>query len=93
MMQHAPQPCVVFTDQPGGRGDWHGADQGHDQSLKQQGEAAVRTGPGHHRLLHAATVATNPRHARVKERLMLEEIEMPPGLRSGVVDRTVSRAA
>lgn len=57
VMQHAPQPCVVFPHHPRHGPDRHGRNHGHQQGLEQQSEAAVGSCPGHADLPDAARVA------------------------------------
>lgn len=92
VVQHTPQPCVVFTHHPGHGPDRHGRNQGHEQRLEQQGEAAVGSCPGHVGLPDAARVAADPRYASVQISLMLEEVEMAPRHLLGVVGGAVRGA-
>src|SRR5208283_4235846 len=55
--------------------------------LEQQRETRSRSRPRRGDLMHAALRADRSRHARVQQRAMLEEIQMPPGLVFRVVDR------
>jgi hypothetical protein len=92
-VNHAPQPGVVLADDAGHGLDRHGGDHGHQQRLEQQSEAAVWPRPWHADRLDAAPIAADPWHAGVEVGLMLEEVEMAPGLPLGVVGRAVGRAA
>ena len=93
VVNHAPQPGVVLADDAGHGLDRHGGDHGHQQRLEQQSEAAVWPRPWHADRLDAAPIAADPWHAGVEVGLMLEEVEMAPGLPLGVVGRAVGRAA
>lgn len=85
MVNDAPEPGVMFADQPGNGVDRHRGDQAHDQRLEQQSEPAVRPCPGHAERLDPAASAMHARHAGVQKRLVLEEVEMPPAHLLGVV--------
>ena len=61
--------------------------------LEQQGEAAAGPCPWHGDRLDAALLAADARHAGGQVGLMLEEIEVAPGLPLGVVGRAVRLAA
>jgi hypothetical protein len=89
MMHHPPQPGVVLADHAGDGGDRHGWDHRHQHGLEQQGEAAVWPRPSHVDGLDAAFVAADARHAGGQIGLVLEEVEVAPGLPLGVVGRAV----
>jgi hypothetical protein len=93
VMQDAPELGVVLLDEAGSGSDGHGRHQRHGKRLEQQREAGAGPGPRHRNLLDAAVRAGDARGARVQERLMLEEVEMPPGLLHGVVRRAVGLGA
>jgi hypothetical protein len=73
--------------------DRHAGDHGHEQRLKQQGEATVWPRPRHADRFDTARIAADARHAGVEIGLMLKEAEMAPGLSLGVVGLAVRRAA
>jgi len=75
----APNQRVVLVDQTSHREDRHGLGQHHDQRLEQQGEAAVGSGPGNRHAVNAAVRTLHPGGAGVKERLVLEKVQVPPG--------------
>jgi hypothetical protein len=79
----------VLTHQPRHGVDRHGRDQRHDQRLEQQGEPAARARPWHADLPDPASGAAHARHTGVQIGLVLEEVEMAPRHRFGVVDRAV----
>jgi hypothetical protein len=93
MVQHAPHPGVVLFHQSRCGGDWHGRHQRHGERLEQQREAGARPGPRHGDLLDAAVGTGDARRPGMQERLMLEEVEVPPGLQYSVVHGTVGRGA
>lgn len=67
-----------------------------DIRLHQQREADVRPRPGSRHGLHPMRGALHPRQPRVQQRLMLEEVQMPPGVFSAVIrsaDVLVARRA
>ena len=87
MFDDAPQARVVLAEQPGGIGDRHRLGQRQHEGLKQQREARSRSRPRRSDLMHAALRADHSGHARVQQRAVLEEIQMPPSLVFRVVDR------
>ena len=89
MLDDAPQARVVLAEQPRRIGDRHRLGQRQHEGLKQQGEARSRASPRRRHLAHAALRTRHPRHTRVQQRAMLEEIQMPPSL----VFRVMNRAA
>ena len=88
-----PEPGVVLTDQLPDRPDGHLGRQGHDQRLEQQREPAARPRPRHCDQPNPVLRAAHPGHPRLQERLMLKEVQVPPKLGLGVVDRTAGRVA
>lgn len=82
-----PQPRVVLAHDPAGRPHRHLPHQRHHQRFEQQREAAARPRPRHRHRLHPALGALRPRHPGMQVRLMLEEVQMPPGPLLGVVRR------
>jgi hypothetical protein len=95
--RHSSEPCATAAcrapHDPGYRLDRHGRDHGHDQRLEQQGEAAVRPRPWHADRLDTARVAAYARHAGIQVGLVLEEVEVAPGVPLGVVGRAVRGTA
>ena len=87
MLDDAPQARVVLAQQPRRVGDRHRLGQSQHEGLKQQGEARSRARPRRGDLAHAALRTRHPRHTRVQQRAVLEEIQMPPGLLLRVMDR------
>jgi hypothetical protein len=87
VVQQPPQPGVVLADQHGDRLDRHLGQQRHQQRLKQQGEPAAGPRPGKRHLPGPVRWAGHPWHAGVQVGLVLEEVQVPPGLGLGVVDR------
>src|SRR4029453_938665 len=88
-----PQTRVVLSYQAGCRGDGHGRDKRHGEGLEQESEAGTGPCPRHIDETHAAVAAVNTCDARMQEGLVLEEIQMPPGLLDGVVHRAARLAA
>ena len=68
-------------------------DQRHGERFEQQSEAGAGLRPRNLDLGDATRRAGDPRHARMKESLMLEEIQMPPRLLGGVVHRAIGGLA
>ncbi len=64
-----------------------------NQALHEQGETAVGACPRHRDQSHTATRAIDPWDASHDERLMLEEVHMPPPLLDGVVNSAVLSTA
>lgn len=75
---HPPQPLVGHPDDAGG-GDRHLAHEGERRLLEQDGKAAVGAGPGDPHPQDAVFGTAHPRHPRLDEAVMLEEVEVPPG--------------
>ena len=93
VVQDAPHPGVVLAHEAGCGGDRHRRHQRHGERLEQQREAGARPRPRHGDLLDAAVGAGDARRSGVQERLMLEEVEMPPRLHRGVVHGAVGLGA
>jgi hypothetical protein len=87
VVQQPPQPGVVLTDQLGDGLDRHLGQQRHKQRLKQQREATARPRPRQRHLAGPMRLAGHPRHTGVQVGLMLEEVQVPPGLGLAVMDR------
>ena len=85
MVEDAPNQGIVFTDQARGSQDGHGLDELDDESFKQQGESAVRSGPGYVDAAYAAQGTLDARGAGVEIGLVLEEVQVAPGEGVGVV--------
>src|ERR1035441_1564825 len=51
----------------------------HDQRLKQQGEATVRSGPGNRHAVDAAARTLDAGGTSVEKSLVLEKVQVPPG--------------
>src|SRR5581483_81935 len=85
MMDDAPEPRVVFTDDPAHRRDRHVRSHGHDQSFEQKRESTAFPRPGHLNQPFAASAAVHSRDTRRQNRLVLEEVQMPPAALLGVV--------
>src|SRR5690554_6790937 len=88
VVHDAPQPLVGDLQLPGGGQYRHFRDQRHGGLLEQQGEVAAWPGPGHLDALGAMLRALGAGHAGVQGAVMLEEVQMPPGLVGEVVSRT-----
>lgn len=86
VVQNPPQPGVVLADQIGHRAHRHLGLKRHQQGLEEQGEPRLRTGPRHGDLAHAVSGAADARNPGLQVGLVLEEVEVPPRLRLGVVD-------
>ena len=85
VVHHPPDPHVRLADQHAHRRDRHLLDQRHHQRLEQQREPGPLPRPRHLDLMHLVLRTADPRHPRRQVRLMLEEVQMPPGLLLGVV--------
>src|SRR5690554_4781513 len=88
VVHDAPQPLVGDLQLPGDGQYRHFLDQRHGGLLEQQGEVAAWPGPGHLDALDAMLRALGAGHAGVQVAVMLEEVQMPPGLVGEVVSRT-----
>ena len=93
MLDDAPQPRVVLADPLGHIGDRHRLGQRQHVGFKQQREPGARASPWRSDLAHAALRTRHPRHTRVQQRAMLEEVQMPPRLVLRVVDRAALASA
>ena len=93
VIHHAPEPGVMLAHMLCQASCWHGLGEAHDQGLKQQGEAAAWTRPGHGYLLDAAMVAFDSGQLRGQPGFVLEEVQVPPALFRGVVCLEVCLAA
>jgi hypothetical protein len=69
----------VLSHEAGCGGDGHGRDKRHGKGLEQEREAGPGPCPRHIDEAHAAIGTVNTGDARMQERLVLEEIQMPPG--------------
>ncbi len=85
MVEDAPNQGVVFADQTGGRQDGHGLNKLNDEGFKQQGEAAVGSGPRHVDAVDAAAGTLDARGTGVEVGLVLEEVQVAPSENVGVV--------
>ena len=93
VVEDTPHPGVVLTNEAGCGSDRHRRHQRHGQRFEQQREAGTRPRPRHGDLFDAAVGARDARRSGVQERLMLEEVEMPPRLHRRVVHGAVSLGA
>ena len=93
VVEDAPHAGVVLTHEACGSGDRHGRHQRPSERLEQQREAGARPRPRHGDLLDAAVGAGDARRTSMQERLVLEEVEVPPRLHGGVVHGTVGLGA
>ena len=93
MFDDAPQARVVLAEQPRRIGDRHCLGQRQHEGLKQQREARARASPRRDDLMDATLRTPHPRRARVQQRAMLEEIQMPPSLVFRVMDRAAPAPA
>ncbi len=90
----APQTLVRDLEKAFGcNRDWQVHGERHGKALEQQREAGARPRPRYGDEAHATLGTVDAWRAYGQERLMLEEIEMPPGLRDGVMHRTRRRFA
>ena len=93
MADEPPQAGVMFADLLGDVRDRLAFGQLHDHRLEQEREPASRPRPRHRDRVHAVGGARHARHARVNERLVLEEVQMPPHALPRVMHRTRGLAA
>ena len=93
MFDDAPQARVGLAEQPRRIGDRHCLGQRQHEGLKQQREARARASPRRDDLMDATLRTPHPRRARVQQRAMLEEIQMPPSLVFRVMDRAAPAPA
>ena len=90
---HDPPDALVFlADQRRDRRDRHLLDQRHHQRLEQQREPRALPRPRHLHLLDRVLRADHPRNPRRQVRLVLEEVQMPPGLLLGVMHLAACRS-
>lgn len=90
----APQTLVRDLEKAFGcNRDWQVHGERHGEAFEQQCEARARPRPRHGDEAHATLGTVDARRACGQERLMLEEIEMPPGLCDRVMHRTRRRFA
>src|SRR5208337_1639913 len=75
---HPPNQRVMLTHQPRDGQDRHHFRQLHDKGFKEQGEAAVRSGPGNSHTVDAATGTVDARSAGMQVSLMLKEVQVAP---------------
>ena len=87
MVHDAPQSLVGDLQLPGDGQHRHLLDQRHGGLLEQQGEVAAWPRPRHLNALDAMYGALSARHAGMQVAVVLEEIEVPPGLVGEVVSR------
>jgi hypothetical protein len=81
----------VLSHEVGCGGDGHGRDKRHGKGLEQEREAGPGSCPRHIDEAHAAIGTVNAGDARMQERLVLEEIQMPPGLRRDRISELASK--
>ena len=93
VMDDPPDPRVMLADQGGDRPDRHLLAERHRQRFEQQREPRSRARPRDLDLMHAVLWAADPWDPGGQERLMLEEVEMPPRLLLGVVHLAVGPLA
>src|SRR5262249_25378614 len=93
VLDEAPQTRVMLPDQARHSSDRHVLDEGHDKRFEQKREAGSRSCPRHVDKAHAAVRTVDASDARMQEGLVLEEIEVAPGLPDSVVHWAVGLAA
>ena len=93
MVDHPPDARVVLGDQGGDRPDRHLLAERHHERLEEQRKARALPRPGDAHLAHAVLGAQDARHARAEVGLVLEEVEVAPGLLARVVDRAAGALA
>ena len=71
----------------------HGSGHLQDQTFHEHGESAAGMHPGHINLMDATPITSYPGHAGDDERLMLEEVHVPPFLLDDVMDRAATGMA
>ena len=89
----APHALVGDLEEAGGGGDGHVHGERHGEALEQQREAGAGPCPRHGDEAYAALGAVDARRACGEESLMLEEVEMAPGLLDRVVHGASARVA
>ncbi len=87
VVHDAPQSLVGDLQLPRDRQHGHLFGQRHGRLLEQQGEVAARARPGHLDAFHTMLGALGARHAGVQVAVVLEKVQMPPGLVGEVVSR------
>ncbi len=87
MGRHAPEPGVVLPQSIGHRRHRHLPAQEHRQGLKKKGKTAAFPRPRHRHAQDSVFRAIAARHPRFQEALILEEVQMPPAFRAGVMRR------
>ena len=85
MVEDTPNQGIVFPDQASGSQDGHGLDELQDEGFKQQGEAAVGSGPGYGDAVYAAPGTLDTGSAGVEKGLVLKEVQVAPGKGFGIV--------
>ena len=93
MIDDAPHAGVVFTDQSRDSQDGHGLGELDNEGFKQQGEAAFGPGPRDGDAVDAAEGTFDAGRAGMEIRLVLEEVQVAPGERFGVVGLAVGGGA
>ena len=88
VFDHPPDPGVVLSGHRGQRGDRHLLGEGEHRHLHEKGEPASGTSPGDRNQVDAVLGTDHPRRPGGEERLVLEEVQMPPALLYRVVHRT-----
>ena len=89
----APHALIRDLEKAGGDSDRHVHGERHGKALEQQGEAGAGPRPGDGDEADTTRGAGDARRTRGEERLMLEEVEVPPGLLLRVVDGAAARVA
>ena len=87
MEDDAPQALVLNAEEARCHGDRHVHGERHGHPLEQQREAGAGSRPRDGDEAHAALGAFDARRSGGQEGLMLEEVEVAPGLLDGVVHR------
>ena len=87
MGRHAPEPSVMFAESVGERCHRHLAAQQHDESLEKKRKTAAFPRPGHRHAQDSVLRAIAARHPRFQDALVLEEVQVPPAFRAGVMRR------
>ena len=86
VVENAPQPRIVLAHPLGDVGYRHRLGQRQHIGFKQQRETRTRASPGNRDLVNSTRRASHPWGARMQERAMLKEVQMPPRLGFRVVD-------
>ena len=87
MGRHAPEPGVVLPKSIGHRRHRHLPAQQHRQGLKKKAKPAAFPRPGHRHAQHSVFRTIAARHPSFQEALVLEEVQVPPAFRAGVMRR------